>query len=224
MPIGLGFDTGGTNTDAVMLNLNTGEVICKAKAPTTHENLSVGIWNSICKFDKMLLSKVSIVSLSSTLATNSVVEGKGCRVGLICIGEEYDHSVITDYETCIKGGHDIHGHEKQPLDISSAKIFLESVTNKIDGLAITSYMSVRNPDHENKIRSLANSILDIPIVCGHDLSSGLGFNERTSTCIMNAKLIPIMDELIRSVKKVMHNVGIKAPLMIMRGDGSMMGE
>ena len=66
--------------------------------------------------------------------------------------------------------------------------------------------------------------MDVPIICGSELSSGLGFNERTSTAIMNARLIPIIADLIQSVKKVMSNMNIKAPLMIVRGDGSMMGE
>lgn len=71
---------------------------------------------------------------------------------------------------------------------------------------------------------MAKAVLDVPIVCGHELSAGLGFNERTSTSIMNARLIPIVDDLIKSVKRVMTQLSIRAPLMIVRGDGSMMGE
>ncbi len=85
--IGLGFDTGGTYTDAVIMDLESGELLARNKALTTRNDLSIGIRNAIADFDRSLLDRVSTVSMSSTLATNSIVEGKGCRVGLVCIGD-----------------------------------------------------------------------------------------------------------------------------------------
>ncbi len=224
MSIGLGLDTGGTYTDAAIVDLSNGKLLYKAKSPTTREDLSIGIRGAIENVSEEYLNQISVVSLSSTLATNSVVEGKGCRVGLICIGEQYNNTVSCDFQTFIEGGHDLHGKEAKPLDEKGAIDFLNSVKGKIDGLAITGYLAVRNPDHEIRVRELAKEILDIPIVCGYELSSGLGFNERTSTAIMNARLIPIIDDLINSVKKTMAEKNIRAPLMIVRGDGTMMGE
>ena len=77
--IGLGFDTGGTYTDAVIMELDAGEILARSKSLTTRYDLSVGIRGAIENFDRELLAKVDTVSLSSTLATNSIVEGKGCR-------------------------------------------------------------------------------------------------------------------------------------------------
>ncbi len=224
MTTGLGFDTGGTYTDAVIMDLDSGALLCKAKSLTTREDLSIGIEGALSGLDADLVGAVNVVSLSSTLATNSVVEGKGCRVGLVCIGMDYDHSVHADAETRIAGGHNLQGGELEPLDEAAAESFLRSVDGIVDGIAVNSYLAVRNPDHENRVRDLARSILDVPVVCGHELSSGLGFNERTSTCILNARLIPVIDELIESVKKVLASRGIKAPLMVVRGDGTMIGE
>jgi N-methylhydantoinase A/oxoprolinase/acetone carboxylase beta subunit len=217
-------DTGGTYTDAVIIDLANNEVLFCTKSHTTREDLSIGLRNVMMKVPKEYIPDIGVVSLSSTLATNSVVEGKGCRVGLICIGIDYDNSVKSDYSVEIAGGHDLHGNEANPLDEEAARKFLESIKGKVDGLSINGFLSVRNPDHENRIKEIAKSILNVPIVCGHELSSGLGFNERTSTSIMNARLIPIIDDLIKSVKKVMTELSIRAPLMIVRGDGSMMGE
>lgn len=224
MTLGLGLDTGGTYTDAAIIDLDNNDVLYCTKSHTTREDLSIGLRNVMMKIPQEYLPKIGVVSLSSTLATNSVVEGKGCRVGLICIGNDYDNSVRSDYSIVISGGHDLHGNEAKPLDIDAATKFLEEIKGKVDGLSINSFLSVRNPDHENKIKALAKSILNVPVICGHELSSGLGFNERTSTSIMNARLIPIIDDLIKSVKKVMEELSIHAPLMIVRGDGSMMGE
>ena len=224
MHIGLGFDTGGTYTDAVLMDMVNNKVLQKSKALTTRDDLTIGIRNTLVNFDKELLSSVDMVSLSSTLATNSIVEGKGCRVGLICIGEEFEMSIPVDVHTTISGGHDLNGAEVKELDESAAKEFMNSIKGKVDGLSINGYLSVRNPDHELRIKKIAKEILDIPVVCGHELSSSLGYHERTTTSVMNSRLIPIIKELMDSVKMVMKEYNIDAPLMIVKGDGSIMSE
>ena len=221
---GLGFDTGGTYTDAVIIDLENGEIKCCAKSLTTRNDLSLGIAGAIRGFDPSLFQHVTMVSISSTLATNSIVEGKGCRVALVCAGREFDRSIPADFSACISGGHTLRGEEDMPLDEESARHFFESVKGKVDGVAISSYLSVRNPEHEIRLREICREILDVPVVCGHELSSSLGFHERTTTCIMNTRLLPIIKDLMISVKKVMANVGIDAPMMIVKGDGSIMSE
>jgi len=222
--MGLGIDTGGTYTDAILMDMSSNTVLQKSKALTTRDDLSIGIRNSLAGFDKELLKKVAMVSLSSTLATNSIVEGKGCRVGLICVGEEFEMSIPVDHHVTVKGGHDLDGKETNELDEKAAKEFLLSIKDKVDGIAINSFLSVRNPDHELRIKKIAAELLDLPVVCGHELSSSLGYHERTVTSVMNSRLIPIIRDLMDSVKKVMHEHKIKAPLMIVKGDGSIMSE
>ena len=222
--LGLGFDTGGTYTDAVIMDLESGEILERAKSLTTRSDLSIGIKGAIAEFDKDLLSKVVTVCLSSTLATNSIVEGKGCRVGLVLIGSQITVSANVDYSIMIKGSHTATGKVDEPLDIEAARKFLTSIKGKVDCIAVTGFMSVRNPEHEQEVAALAKEILKVPVVCGYELSSGLGFNERTITCIMNARLIPVIEELIHSVNKVLGEFGIDAPLMIVKGDGSVMSE
>ena len=222
--LGLGFDTGGTYTDAVIMDLDSGEILERAKSLTTRSDLSIGIKGAIAEFDKDLLSKVVTVCLSSTLATNSIVEGKGCRVGLVLIGSQITVSANVDYSIMIKGSHTATGKVDEPLDIEAARKFLTSIKGKVDCIAVTGFMSVRNPEHEQEVAALAKEILKVPVVCGYELSSGLGFNERTITCIMNARLIPVIEELIQSVNKVLDEFGIDAPLMIVKGDGSVMSE
>ncbi|MDR1691106.1 MAG: hydantoinase/oxoprolinase family protein [Candidatus Methanoplasma sp.] len=224
MHVCLGFDTGGTYTDAVLMDMSENKVLQKSKALTTRDDLSVGVRNTMVNFDKELLKNVAMVSLSSTLATNSIVEGKGCRVGLICVGEEFDMSIPVDVHTTISGGHDLIGNEVAELDEASAKKFMASIKGRVDGLAINSYLSIRNPEHELRLKKIAKEVLDVPVVCGHELSSSLGYHERTTTSVMNSRLIPIIKDLMDSVKKVMGEHKIEAPLMIVKGDGSIMNE
>ncbi len=224
MTIGLGIDTGGTFTDSVLLDMGTREVLAKSKSRTTHGDLAKGIRGSLMGLDPGMLRDVDVVSLSSTLATNSIVEGRHGRVALVSIGREYGGEAVPDFKINISGGHGIHGGENERLDIEAARSFIGSVRGKVDAFAISSLMSIRNPEHELAVRDLVDGMLGIPAVCGHELSSSLGFNVRGSTCVINAGLIPVMSELMDAVRSVLEDFDIEAPLMVVRGNGSLMGE
>ena len=219
---GLGIDTGGTYTDTVIVNLDTNEVVCGNKALTTRHDLSEGIENSLLGLDRELFGKISLISLSSTLATNSVVENKGCRVGLICIGKSYLRSSDPDSYFEVDGKFNMDGQEVEELDVHAAMDAMGAMKGRIDALAISGYVSVRNPAHENRVAKMADKILGVPIVRGHELTSRLGFEQRTTTAVMNARLIPTITELLASVKSVLSKLGLDAPLMVVKGDGAIM--
>ncbi|MGN6303323.1 MAG: hydantoinase/oxoprolinase N-terminal domain-containing protein, partial [Mesorhizobium sp.] len=91
-PLFLGIDTGGTYTDAVLWSEGGGEkgtVLAKAKALTTRHDLAVGISGAV---DAVLAkaacdpAAIKLVSMSTTLATNALVEGQGGRVALVMVG------------------------------------------------------------------------------------------------------------------------------------------
>ena len=93
MKLGLGIDTGGTYTDAVIYNFESKQVLAKSKALTTKENLTEGIIRSLGGLPKKLFNNIQLISLSTTLATNACVEGKGARGKLVLIG--YDRKLLT---------------------------------------------------------------------------------------------------------------------------------
>jgi N-methylhydantoinase A/oxoprolinase/acetone carboxylase beta subunit len=82
---GLGIDTGGTYTDAVLLRGSDGMIVDSKKAFTTYPDLQIGISAVLDALDQELLSQVSLVSVSTTLSTNSLLEGRGTPVGLVLI-------------------------------------------------------------------------------------------------------------------------------------------
>ena len=220
MVLGLGIDTGGTYTDSVVIDTETKEIVCRSKALTTRDDLIKGIVASLRGLSKT--DGISIVSLSSTLATNSIVEGKSCRVGLIVLGKKFGHTVNVANYAYIDAQLDLKGRTVKKLDMDEAKAAVESMRGKVDVLAVVGYMSVRNPSHEETVRNLADRMLGIPVVCAHELTSKLGFEQRANTAIINAGLIPTIIDLIKAVTKALEDLGIKAPLMIVKGDGSIM--
>jgi N-methylhydantoinase A/oxoprolinase/acetone carboxylase beta subunit len=60
------------------------------------------------------------------------------------------------------------------------------------------------------------------VTCGHELTSQLNSIRRATTTVLNARLIPLLRELIVTVRHTLDDVGITAPLMIVKGDGSLM--
>lgn len=220
----LGIDTGGTYTDGVLIDRKRHNIISKAKSLTTREDLSIGITDVIRNMDISGEQDIEFVALSTTLATNAIVEGRGCAVGLIMLGFSEEQDVPAKEIRYLPGGHDIRGNEKCPFDEQAAIEALNSLRGKVDALAVSSYLSIRNPEHELKMQHLARKILDIPVVCTHHLTRSLGMKERSVTALLNACLIPIIAELMQSVKKVMREKKIDAPIMIVKGDGSLMGE
>ncbi|UWP61015.1 hydantoinase/oxoprolinase family protein [Ruminococcus gauvreauii] len=218
----LGVDTGGTYTDGVIMDRDTGTVVHTAKALTTQYDLTVGIRNCMDALGFESWQQIDMVSLSTTLATNAIVEGKGSRVGLLLLGGRPDGEVPADISAELPARVDIRGGISRPLDESELDDKLAGLRHTCDAVAISGYASIRNPEHERQAARRVAEVLDLPVVCAHELSGSLGFYERTVTAVLNARLIPIIRNLITTVYDVMRERGIRAPVMIVRGDGSLM--
>ena len=224
MSLVLGIDTGGTYTDGVIVELENKQIVKKAKALTTREDLAIGIRNCINNLDFNRYEDISAVSLSTTLATNAIVEGRGCEVGLLMLGHEPISTLPVKHFSVLPGGHDIKGHPREELDIDVTRQAIAELKGKVDAVAISGYLSIRNPEHELAVRDMVYEMVELPVVCAHQLTTSLGYQERTVTAVLNAQLIPIITDLLESVKKVLEENKIEAPMMVVKGDGCMMSE
>lgn len=222
MAILLGIDTGGTYTDGVILDKSRGKILSKAKALTTREDLSIGIGECLDSLE-FPQEEIQIVCLSTTLATNAVVEGKGAKAGVVIINPAAEKESWPAEQSCfLHGKLDIKGNEIQPLDPEETAKALEQMKGKADAIAVSGYASVRNPKQELFVKEQAAKILNVPVVCGHELTRSLGYRERTVTAILNAKLIAVIRELTDKTKAMLKERGISAPVVIMKGDGHFM--
>jgi len=128
MAIVLGIDTGGTYTDAVLVDHESGRIVAGAKALTTHERLENGIHAAIERLlalpeaQGVRIDDVRLVSVSTTLATNAVVEGHGSPVGVVLVGFDDRMAERTGIASAfpglpiirIAGGHDHNGAPISP--------------------------------------------------------------------------------------------------------------
>ncbi len=207
-----------------MLNLDTQDIMDKAKARTTREDLTIGISECINNLTLPNPEEINIVALSTTLATNAIVEGRGCEVGVLLIGHDIIKDLPVKNYASVKGGHNIKGRKIEELDEKSLYEAVKGFEGKVEAIAISGLLSIRNPEHELRAKEIVGEVLGLPVVCAHQLTTALGFHERTVTAALNARLIPIIDELIKSVEQVLEQKGIKAPILIVKGDGSLMSE
>ncbi len=246
----LGIDTGGTYTDAVLLSSD--EVIASAKSLTTHADLALGVGRAI---DAVMAdasvkpADVELVSLSTTLATNALVEGRGGRVALIamtldpegCRLAGLDAALGGDPVVHLNGGHSSSGDALGVPDLADLDRQLGNIGavegsvvegsvvegyavegSVVEGYAVAAQFSVRHPEHELMVRDHLLATTGRPVTCSHELSSALGGPARAVTCVLNARLIGVIDRLLTATEAHLSTLGVTAPLMVVRGDGSLM--
>jgi len=231
MALLLGVDTGGTYTDAVLIE-DDDRVVASAKALTTRHDLAVGVGAAI---DAVLIESgassadIAMVSLSTTLATNALVEGQGGRVGLVFIGfskrdlarQGLEGALKGDPVITLAGGHDHTGGEAAPLDEVTLRAELAVHGKTVSGFAIASQFATRNPAHELRVRDIVREMTGKPVSSSHDLSAKLNGPKRAMTALLNARLIGMIDHLISAVEGLLEAKSIDAPFMVVRGDGAL---
>ena len=230
----IGIDTGGTYTDAAIIDQGRHEILASAKSLTTKGDLSIGVSAAmraalaLCR-NEIDLASVKMVSVSTTLATNAVVEGHGSTVGVILIG--FDDGMVEKTGIAkafpgipilrLRGGHDHNGEEREALDISVLQSQLQNVAQQVSAFAVASTFAVRNAAHENKVRELIAALTDKPTTLSSEISSALDAPRRALTAVLNARLISRITQLVGAVRQAMTELNIDCPLMIVKGDGSL---
>ncbi|MBN1346730.1 MAG: DUF1638 domain-containing protein [Phycisphaerae bacterium] len=225
--LGLGIDAGGTYTDAVIYDFRDHTVVQKAKALTTKADFTIGIGGALDQLDADRLSRVDLVSLSTTLATNAIVEGRGQTVGLLIMPpygrfnpSHIDHQPVAG----IDGQMEIDGTEIAPIDPDQVRRVMREMIDRhrVGAFAVTGYGSSNNPSHELQVKSIIRQETDLSVTCGHEVSELLNYRVRAATAALNARIIPYLETLIDEVGISLRGRGIEAPIMVVRSDGSLM--
>ena len=233
MTLVIGLDTGGTYTDAALLDTATGTVRATGKSLTTRDDLSIGVGGAIRRvledFDGSA-ADIGLVSLSTTLATNAVVEGVGGRVGLLMIGfdetslqrADLARALGQDPVFFINGGHAADGAPQAQLDEAAIREAVNATEGEVSAYAVAGHFATRNSAHESRTRDLLRDLTGAPVTCSHELSSSLGGPRRALTAVLNARLINLLDRLVAATEGIMADEGLSCQLMVVKGDGSLL--
>ena len=230
--IRVGLDTGGTYTDAIALDSER-RMLASAKAHTTHWDLAIGISDAIRSLlaafpGEVQREHIALFAVSTTLATNAVVEGRFSPICTLLVG--FDERMVGrsglrrgggGSVICVRGGHDATGEEAEPLDEKAVQAAVAEFGGMVEAFAVAAMFSVRNPAHERRVRELIRAGCGKPVTCSFELSAQLDAPRRALTAALNARLIPQVRHLMDSVQQVLARERIAAPLMVVRGDGTL---
>lgn len=230
MRIGIGIDTGGTYTDAVVYDFAAAKICGTAKALTTKEDLSLGILEAIDGLPGDLVRQAESIALSTTLATNTCVEDQGGAAKLIFFGG--DPRIIEENggkyglppagEICIPPA---LPSDRYTPDWDAYCRLLEEGFDQLDGVGIIEMNALHNGGAvEEKAKALFQERYSLPVVCGNELFSALNCLQRGASTLLNARLFPVIQSFLAAVKKALAERQIPARLVIVRSDGSLMSE
>jgi N-methylhydantoinase A/oxoprolinase/acetone carboxylase beta subunit len=222
----VGLDVGGTHTDVVVLEGR--EIVSKVKLLTDPDNLleavCLGIATAIEELPRQSIQRVVV---STTLATNAIVQGNTEPVGLLVSsgpGMNPNLFAIGEHYYPVRGVIDHRGREIAPIDDPEVreigkKLRLDGVRN----LALVSKFSVRNPGHEIRMRDLLTDGFKT-VTLGHQVSGHLNFARRIATAYLNAAVVGISREFYQAVQGCLEKENIQVPLEILKADGGTMAQ
>lgn len=216
----MGIDAGGTYTDAALVDTDSKTILQSEKALTTYPDPLDGIRNVLDLLDPESLKKVRLLSVSTTFATNTILEKNGAPVALILIGSQKVPEHLKDNCIVVKGGHNFRGAENEELDIEAIRNYVLSVRDKVSAFAVSSFYSILNPDHEKATRRLIHELTGCPVVCGYELARALGAYERGVTAYLNASLLPIARVFLEAVAAETKRRGMNVKTTMLKCNGA----
>lgn len=245
----LGVDVGGTFTDLLLINEETGETF-RAKTPSTPSDSSIGVLNGIAHVADIAgvdPAEIHRVLHGTTVATNAVIEGKGARVGLV-VTQGY-RQVLQVARSFVPGGLagwivwpkpeplapleltveaverlNSRGEVVVPLDEAALRTSLAYLGERgIEALTVSLINSFANPVHERRIAEIAAEVLpSIPVSVSSEILPEMREYERTLTTVANSYVRPAVSRYISNMAAELERRGIDAHLHILRSDGGLM--
>lgn len=224
MPLTIGIDVGGTNTDAVLVSARG--VHKKAKIPTIKDNLLQSVLEALeAVYDPHSEKNLERICISTTLTTNSIVEENYDKVGLLCLPGPGLHPKYLPFHESMEilpGYVDHRGRIVKDLNPNTVRQAVEKFLKKdIKRFAVVGKFSNRNPELEMKIHDLIiGEYSDVKhISLGHRVTSRIGFPRRIATAYLNAAVYRKHKEFADAVENALGSKGITAPVFILKGDG-----
>ena len=245
----LGVDVGGTFTDLLLVNEETGD-LSRVKISSTPSDPSQGVLAGIQRIleqNGVLLNNISHLMHGTTVATNAVLEGKGARVGLLTtqgfqqilhlarsqtpgplagwiIMIKPDPPAALEDTREIKERMSAQGEVVEPLDGRQVKSMVqELVDSGVESLTVSLINSFANPSHEREIKKIIQQLYpDFPVTISSDVLPEIREYERTLTACMNSYVRPKVEGYVGSLEKALADLGMEGEFNILRSDAGLM--
>ena len=243
----VGIDIGGTFTDLVMVHPRTGERFIE-KVLTTPDDPSRGVLDGLARLleaTRVPLESVDLVAHATTLATNTVIEGKGARIGLITTKgfrdileiqtesryDLYDLDLVLppplvprDLRREVDERLDFRGAVVKSLDAGEVERVLQGfLDDGVRDIAVCLLHSYVNPAHEQLVRSIAASLSDsfrLSLSC--EICPEIREYLRVSTTVINAYIRPQIITYLNRLEAGLAQKGFRGSLFIMSSAGGVL--
>lgn len=245
----LGVDVGGTFTDLLLFDDETG-AFWRHKTPSTPHDSSEGILtgvNAITDEAGVDPADVEFFLHGTTVATNAVLEGKGARVGLV-VTEGY-RDIMQIARSFVPGGLaawivwpkpqplaaledtvevpgrlGADGTEVRPLEEEATRLALRRLREQgVEALTVSLINAYVDGTHERRIGEIAAEELPgIPISLSHEVLPEMQEYERTLSTVANAAVRPVVSNYIASLRSRLEDAGVRAKVSLLRSDGGLM--
>ncbi len=243
MALSIGLDIGGTFTDLIIFDEATGE-LQQAKSSTTPNDLTIGIVNCLKKSRFDMKACRNFVH-GTTVAINTVIEGKGAKTALVTtegtrdvyrIGrgnrpESYNiffkrpvplvfrHMTFEAPERMLASG-----EVWKPLAENEAEAVAREVLKvQPESVAVCFLHSYVNPSHEARMGAALKKLLpSVYISLSHEILREYREYERSSTTVVNAYIGPKVTRYIDGLEKLLDSLGFSGSLLIMQSNGGVM--
>ncbi|MDD9798406.1 MAG: hydantoinase/oxoprolinase family protein [Alphaproteobacteria bacterium] len=244
----LGCDVGGTFTDVLLINSESGEFFT-AKVPSTPEDSSKGVLNGIekaCQIANIDLTEIDQLMHGTTVATNAILTGKGAKVGLITTkGYRQMLQIARSFVPGGLGGWIFYqkspplaplaatveimerigakGDIVMPLDEEAARQEIAKLQNQnIEAMTISLINSFANDVHEKRLREIVQDMMpSIPVSISSEVIPEMQEYERTITTVANSYVRPEVEKYISNLQTELDDKMGGANLSILRSDGGL---
>jgi len=245
----LGVDVGGTFTDLLLFDEETGN-FWRHKTPSTPHDSSEGILNGVSAITQEAgidAAEIGYFLHGTTVATNAVLEGKGAKVGLVTtegyrdimqIARSYvpgglagwivwpKPTPLAHLEDTVEvpGRMDADGTIVRDLDEDAVRTALGKLkANGVEALTVSLINAYRNGEHEKRIEEIAAEELPgIPVSLSHEVLPEMQEYERTLSTVANAAVRPVVSKYVSNLRNKLEEQGVQGRLSLLRSDGGLM--
>lgn len=245
----LGIDVGGTFTDIVLVDEDTGRVT-STKVPTTPEDRVIGAmkgYHRILELADVSSNEIDFIGHGTTMATNMIVEGKGAKTALITTdgfrdilelrrASRHDRADLYDlqfdnpkplvdrrWRLEVPERIRFDGSIETPLDLNVLRGYVEQIANSdVEAVAICFLHSYINPVHEKAaLEELTRLLPDHFITASFQVNPEIQEYERMSSTCINAMLGPMCGRYIRTFETQLRETGFNGELLFMQSNGGL---
>ncbi|MHC1588863.1 MAG: hydantoinase/oxoprolinase family protein [Methermicoccaceae archaeon] len=242
----IGIDTGGTFTDLVAFDEESGKTFL-IKSPSTPSEPSEGVIEAFRRLMRKNRGRVVLFVHASTIGTNIFLGQMGLRLpkgalittsgfrDVLEIGrqrraelcnpffERPKRLIEPELRFTIDERMDFRGHPIKEVNEAEVKLLAQRIKDEgVETIAISFLHAYANFEHEKRVEEILKKELPTAVItASHEVDPEYREYERTSTTVVNSLLIPVVSGYLENLIKMLEELDTIAPFYVMQSNGGL---